>query len=107
MKNITLALEDDVLDGMRRYAAHHRTTVNALIRDHCKRIVSQEDRAAQARRELAELSERSNGRLGPDWKWNRDELYDRPIFRRYECADLRGNGKTRQSGKEKPRKRID
>ena len=107
MKNITLALEEEVLEGMRQYAARHRTTVNALIREHCKRIVTQEDRAAEARRELAELSERSTGRLGPDWKWNRAELYDRPILRRYECADIRGNGKAGQSGKENSRKRTD
>ena len=94
MKNITLAMEDDVLDGMRRYAAHHRTTVNSIIREHCKRIVAQEDRAARARQELVELSRKSTARLGPDWKWNREELYDRDALHRHERPDVRGGRKT-------------
>jgi hypothetical protein len=94
MKNITLAMEDDVLEGMRQYAARHRTTVNALIRDHCKRIVTQEDRAAQARQELVELSRKSTARLGPDWKWNREELYDRDALHRHERLGVRGGRKT-------------
>lgn len=107
MKNITLAVDDNVLDGVRRYAIDHGTTVNGLIRDHFQRIVDQGDRAAQARRELAELSDRSTGRLGPDWKWNRAELYDRPILRRYERPDLRRDGEIGESRKKKSSKRTD
>ena len=33
MKNITLAVEENVLDEARRYAANRKTTVNGLVRD--------------------------------------------------------------------------
>jgi hypothetical protein len=92
MKNLTLALDDAILDGVRKYAANRGTTVNAIVREHLTRIATQEDKAAQARRELVELSNRSEGRLGPDYKWNRAELYDRDAVRRFERSDLRGDG---------------
>ena len=34
MKNITLAIEDEVLDKVRVVAAEKRTTVNALVREY-------------------------------------------------------------------------
>ena len=34
MKNITLAINEEILRAARRYAANHDTTVNALVRDY-------------------------------------------------------------------------
>jgi len=76
MKNITLSVDDKVLTGVRRYAAQHDTTVNALVRDFLTRVATQEDRAANARRRLLELSDSSEGRMGKQ-TWNREKLYDR------------------------------
>ena len=91
MKNITLAIDDHVLAEARRYAANKGTTVNALVREHLTRIATEEDRIAKARRELLELAERSTLDMGPGWKWNREELYDRPGLRGHERPDLRGD----------------
>jgi hypothetical protein len=99
MKNITLAVDDEVLEGVRKIAANRGTTVNAIVREHLTSIATQEDKAAQARRELVELSNRSEGRLGPDFKWNRGELYDRDALRRFERPDLCSDG-TPSSGSE-------
>jgi hypothetical protein len=92
MKNITLAIDEEVLRGVRRYAAEHDTTVNALVRDYLTGLVDFEKRAAEARKRLGEMSEQSEGRLGPDWKWNREEIYEDRLFPRHERSDLRGFG---------------
>ena len=72
MKNITLAVDKDVLDRVRVIAAERKTTVNGL-REYLARIASEQDRRAEARRGLRELMEKSQARLGPDYKWNREK----------------------------------
>jgi hypothetical protein len=76
MKNITLSVEEQVLERVKVYAAEHRTTVNALVRNYLERIARSEDRAREAMRELRALSDRSTAEVGPI-TWRRDELYDR------------------------------
>jgi len=90
MKNITLSVDDDVLDRVRAYAAENRTTVNAIVRRHLVKIAGENDKRAEARRELARLAKTSRGRLSPDYVWNREELYDRPVLRGHEHPRLRG-----------------
>ena len=77
MKNITLAVDEDVLDKVRRVAAEKSTTVNAMVRDYLTELASRDERLANARRELLSLMEKSKGDMGPDFKFNREELYDR------------------------------
>jgi hypothetical protein len=89
MKNITLAIEEDVLRGARRYAAEHDTTVNALVREYLTRLVNFEEKAAKARERLGELSEQSEARMG-SWKWNREDAYEGRLFPRHEHSGLRG-----------------
>ena len=90
MKNITLAIDEDVLDKVRAYAAEQKTTVNAIVRRHLEKLAFENDRRAEARRELLRLARASKGRLTSNYVWNREELYDRPVLRRYEHPDLRG-----------------
>jgi hypothetical protein len=94
MKNITLAVNEDVLDRVRVIAAERKTTVNALVREYLEKIASEEDRRAEARRRLRELMDKSQARLGPDYKWNREELYENRMFPRHQRSDLRGDGET-------------
>ncbi len=76
MKNLTLAVSEEVLDGVRKYAANHGTTVNAIVRDHLTRIATEADKAARARKRLVQLSRASAAEVGAiDWK--RDDLYGR------------------------------
>ena len=74
MKNITLAIDDQVLDGVRQYAARRNTTVNALVREHLTRIANEDDRAAKARQRLLELAKNTKAQMG---SWSREDLYDR------------------------------
>jgi hypothetical protein len=76
MRNITLSVDEAVLDVVRRHAAEHNSTVNALVREYLTNLAAQEDRAKSARARLRELSARSTGRLGKK-TWTRNDLYDR------------------------------
>jgi hypothetical protein len=40
-------------------------------------IDAERNRVLEAREELLKLVGTSPARLGPEWKWNREELYDR------------------------------
>jgi hypothetical protein len=90
MKNVTLAVEEEVLAAVRKYAAARNTTVNGLVRDYLGKLAQQESRAAQARKELLELAESSTCDPGADWKWNREVLYDRGMLSGHEHTPLRG-----------------
>lgn len=100
MKNITLAIDADILRQARIFAAKNDTTVNALVRNYLTQLAAseetekeQEERAAQARKELGELAQKSTGRLGPDWKWNREDAYESRMFSRHEHPPVRRGGK--------------
>jgi serine/threonine-protein kinase RIO1 len=77
MSNITLNMPDDVLDEARVYAAERKTTVNALVRNYLTSITSQRKRAKEAMAELREMSEKTESRLGPNFKFDRASLYER------------------------------
>ena len=76
MKNITLSVDEDVLAAVRRHAAEHDRTVNALVRDYLTNLAAHEDRANRARTRLRQLSVQSKGRLGKK-TWFRGDLHDR------------------------------
>jgi hypothetical protein len=76
MANLTLSIDDDVLEEARKTAARNGTTVNALVRDQLANLASREARIERARRRLAELAAISTATIGPR-DWTRNELYDR------------------------------
>ncbi|TDR85450.1 hypothetical protein [Enterovirga rhinocerotis] len=90
MKNLTLAIEDHVLDEARQIAARRRTTVNAIVRDFLTRIVAEESRIEEARRGLIDLMDNSTAQLGADYAWNREDAYEERLRPRHEHPDLRG-----------------
>ena len=77
MKNITLAIEDEVLDKVRIVAAEKKTTVNALVREFLADLASRDERLAAARKQLLRLMDTSEGRMAPDWKFDREETHER------------------------------
>jgi hypothetical protein len=76
MKNITLAIDEALLDEVRVVAAKRGTTVNAMVRDYLTSVASLEDRQDRARRRIRELAEKSTAEVGPV-TWKREDLYDR------------------------------
>jgi hypothetical protein len=93
MKNITLAVDEDVLDRVRVIAAERKTTVNGLVREYLSNLANEEARLADTRKRLKELIDNSTAELGPDYVWNREEIYADRMFPRHEHRHLRGGRK--------------
>jgi hypothetical protein len=98
MKNVTLAIDEELLTEGRRLAASRHTTLNALVRTLLAEEIAQDARIADARQGLKDLIAKSTANLGSDFKWNREEIYaereDR-LLSRLEHPDLRGGRKDR------------
>jgi predicted transcriptional regulator len=77
MKNITLAIEDEVLDKVRIVAAEQKTTVNAMVREFLADVAGRDERLERAREGLRELMRNSKGRMRPDFRFNREETHER------------------------------
>jgi hypothetical protein len=95
MKNITLSVDETVLERVRIYAAKRKTTVNRLVREHLDQLARSERALEDARARLLKLIDESTGRLGPDWKWNREDAYEGRVLPRHQHPALRRAGKNR------------
>jgi antitoxin component of RelBE/YafQ-DinJ toxin-antitoxin module len=74
--NLTLSLDERLLEEARKVAATMGKSVNQLVRDYLEQITSKsapEDDIAELRR----LSRQSRGN-SRGWKFDRDELHARP-----------------------------
>jgi hypothetical protein len=95
MKNVTLAIDETLLESARALAERRKTTLNAMIRSLLAAEVEQEDRIAWAKAGMKRLMEKSPLDLGSDYKWNRDDIYaereDR-MLSRLERSPVRGFG---------------
>ncbi len=76
MRNITLAVDDEVLAAVRRVAAERNSTVNAMVREYLQNIALHADNVQRARARIRKLSTKSSLELGPI-TWSREDLYDR------------------------------
>ncbi|WP_141245079.1 hypothetical protein [Mesorhizobium sp. WSM3860] len=98
MKNVTLAMDEALLEQARGLAGRRKTTLNALIRSLLEHEVEQEDRIAWAKagmkRLMDEAAKRSDSADAP-YKWDRRDAYaDREdrLLSRHERPDLRRFG---------------
>lgn len=73
-KNLTLAIDDDLLDRARVLAAMRRTTVNAMVREFLERMVQEEREGDAVTQELLKLSREGSWDMG-DWRPSRDDTY--------------------------------
>jgi hypothetical protein len=86
--NVTLSIDEKLLARARELAHERGTSVNQLVRDYLERLTGRSgpaDVLVQLERLWSEQSGRSGG-----WKWNREEVYDRPVLRRHQRTRLRG-----------------
>jgi len=72
MKNVTLAIPDDLLAKAREYAKKNGTTLNEMIRDLIKRNISREDDFEKGLEEL-----RNTLKVDSKSKMNREDIYER------------------------------
>lgn len=73
MQNITLSVDEKLVEDGRRYAKEHNTSLNAIVRDILARTV-REDRTnwiTECIKKMDAANGRSRGR-----KWKREDLYD-------------------------------
>jgi hypothetical protein len=75
MANLTLSLDDSVLQQAREAALRDRTSVNALLRDFLLRYVDVKRRRFEALDVLDAIAARNNARS--DQSWSRDALHER------------------------------
>ncbi len=73
-RNLTLAIDDDLLDKVRVLAAMKRTSVNEMVRGFLTSMVQQETSKDEAREALLKLIDESDGDMG-DWRPSRKETY--------------------------------
>jgi hypothetical protein len=76
VRNLTLAIEDEVLEAARRLALEHGTTLNQLVRDHLADLVVREDRRRAAAERLKRAMREELVEVGPI-TWAREDLYGR------------------------------
>jgi hypothetical protein len=77
MKNITLSIDDKILEKVRIVAAHKRTTVNAMVRGFLAEVAGRDEQLAEAKKQLLQLIDASKGRMAPGWKFDREETHER------------------------------
>ncbi|RWO30817.1 MAG: hypothetical protein EOS10_16925 [Mesorhizobium sp.] len=76
MKNITLAVEDEVLEQVKLTAAEQGTTVDALVREFFATVAAKRHTNDGARQALLRLAYEASGDMGSK-TWNRAALHDR------------------------------
>lgn len=73
--NLTLSVDDEVVEAARRHAEAMGTSVNQMVREFLSQIAGKSD-AERAADEFLRLSALSRGdRRG--WKFNREEIHER------------------------------
>jgi plasmid stability protein len=78
MANLTIVVDDHVLQRARIRALQHGTSVNALLRDYLASFAGDED-ASAALAEFHDLA--AHIHVKSTERWTREELYDRAVMR--------------------------
>ncbi len=73
--NVTLSIQDEVIQEARRRAEAMGTSVNQLIREYLEQLAGKSDPDANAS-EFERISRMSRGNPR-GWKFNREELHER------------------------------
>ncbi len=73
MKNLTLSVDEELIEEGRRYARAHHTSLNALLRDLLARTVreNRENWVDECIRKMDSAGGHSGGET-----WKREDLYD-------------------------------
>lgn len=75
--NITLSADKKLIEKSRDYAKNHNTTLNNLIREYLM-ILVHEDAESNAN-EFEQLAYNHSGKSKNDYKFSREEIYDRKL----------------------------
>ena len=75
MANLTLSLDDELLQKAREAALREHTSVNALVREYLKGYVNARERRLRALDALDAVAERTDS--ASERRWTRESLHDR------------------------------
>ena len=90
MANLTITVEDGILQRARARATRQGTSVNGILSDYLEQFAGA-DEAANALMGFLELAASVNASSGPAGRtWTREDLYDRAVVRRQQRSGLRG-----------------
>jgi uncharacterized protein DUF6364 len=71
--NLTLSIDDQLLEKTRKRASEMGTTVNQMVRDYFKTVVGEDNLEA----DIALFRQTSGlGKPDPDYRFNREEIYE-------------------------------
>lgn len=73
-KNLTLSIEEDLLQKARVYAAMEKTSVNEMIREFLSQTVEKAGEQDLVTQKLLELSRNTSGQMG-DYRPSREDTY--------------------------------
>lgn len=76
MANITLKIDDHLLENARNLASQKKTSINAIIRETLERFVSNDQNREASLRGLDAFFLRSQAKVGPK-TCTRDEIHER------------------------------
>ena len=79
MANLTLKIDDKLLEKARRVATGRRTSINAVVRQKLEEFVSGDRSRKAAIKGLESFYNRCQARIGQK-SWTRDEIHERQIF---------------------------
>jgi plasmid stability protein len=80
-RNLTLSLDEDLIQKARVLAARRRRSVSALLREELTRLVAEDDAYEAAKRVALSRLEQGGSHLGGGPLPTRDELHDRARLR--------------------------
>jgi hypothetical protein len=70
--NLTLSIDEQLLEKARKHAAATGTTVNQMVRDYFEAVTGEKNIEA----EIARFHELSGTGDSNGWRWNREEVYE-------------------------------
>jgi len=73
--NVTLSVDDEIVDRARRRAEAQGTSMNQMVREFLEQVAGKSEPEADAA-EFGRLTELARGN-SRGWKFNRDELHQR------------------------------
>ena len=76
MANITLKIDEELLEKARQLALRRKTSINAIVRKHLEEFVSRDLSREAAVKGLEAFFRQSRAKVGTK-TWTRDELHER------------------------------
>lgn len=76
MANVTLKIDDALLENARRLAFEKKTSINSIIKERLEQFVSSDQKREAALHGLDAFFRKTKARVGRK-TWNRDEIHER------------------------------